>query len=105
VNVVGCVLLCVLTFSACRNPARGPNVPFILVDTLRADRLGCYGNRDGLTPFIDRFAGGASLRSCRVTPFGPQAEDLRRLCLRTENQPRISRMTRMERKGFWLLRA
>jgi arylsulfatase A-like enzyme len=28
----------------------------VLVDTLRADHLGCYGNRSGLTPFIDGFA-------------------------------------------------
>ncbi|HUN82280.1 MAG TPA: sulfatase-like hydrolase/transferase, partial [Phycisphaerae bacterium] len=28
----------------------------ILVDTLRADKLGCYGNKLGLTPRIDQFA-------------------------------------------------
>jgi choline-sulfatase len=35
---------------------RQPNVLVYLVDTLRADRLGCYGNRDGLTPQIDVLA-------------------------------------------------
>ena len=28
----------------------------VLIDTLRADRLGAYGNRNGLTPHLDRFA-------------------------------------------------
>jgi len=32
------------------------NVVLILLDTVRADRLGCYGNSEGLTPNIDRFA-------------------------------------------------
>lgn len=36
------------------------NVVIILLDTVRADRLGCYGNPDGLTPNIDRFAQGAT---------------------------------------------
>lgn len=33
-----------------------PNVLVIAVDTLRADRLGCYGGTRGLTPNIDRLA-------------------------------------------------
>jgi len=39
------------------NPGR--NVILIVVDTLRADRLGCYGNDLGMTPQIDSFARGA----------------------------------------------
>jgi arylsulfatase A-like enzyme len=38
-----------------------PNVLVYLIDTLRADRLGCYGNPRGLTPAIDAFAGQAVL--------------------------------------------
>ncbi|HEX2223210.1 MAG TPA: sulfatase, partial [Thermoanaerobaculia bacterium] len=34
----------------------GMNLVVILIDTLRADRLGAYGNRAGLTPYLDRFA-------------------------------------------------
>jgi arylsulfatase len=36
-------------------PAVAPIV-LVSLDTLRADRLGCYGDRDGLTPSLDRFA-------------------------------------------------
>lgn len=41
-----------------REPADPAGAPVILVsmDTLRADRLGVYGNKDGLTPSLDRFA-------------------------------------------------
>src|SRR5207249_3493449 len=31
----------------------------IVIDTLRVDRLGCYGNGRGLTPFLDALAGRA----------------------------------------------
>ena len=34
----------------------GKNLVVILVDTLRADTVGAYGSREGLTPNIDRFA-------------------------------------------------
>ena len=33
-----------------------PNIILLTIDTLRADRLGCYGNRAQLTPNIDRLA-------------------------------------------------
>ncbi|MCC6359160.1 MAG: sulfatase [Phycisphaerales bacterium] len=36
--------------------ARKPNVIFIMVDTLRADRLGAYGNKGGFTPVMDALA-------------------------------------------------
>lgn len=34
----------------------GSNVLLVTIDTLRRDRIGAYGNRDGLTPTIDRLA-------------------------------------------------
>lgn len=37
-------------------PAGSPPVVLISMDTLRADRLGVYGNPDGLTPNLDKFA-------------------------------------------------
>jgi arylsulfatase A-like enzyme len=38
-----------------------PNVVIYLVDTLRADRLGCYGYPKPTSPHLDRFAEGATL--------------------------------------------
>jgi arylsulfatase A-like enzyme len=38
-----------------------PNVIIYLVDTLRADRLGCYGGVKPVSPSIDGFAAGATL--------------------------------------------
>lgn len=38
-----------------------PNVVVYLVDTLRADRLGCYGHPKPTSPHLDRFAEGATL--------------------------------------------
>jgi len=35
---------------------RRPDILFVLIDTLRADRLGSYGNVRGLTPFLDEIA-------------------------------------------------
>ena len=35
---------------------RGANVLLITIDTLRKDRVGAFGNRDGLTPHLDRLA-------------------------------------------------
>jgi len=40
----------------CAGPAERPDVILISIDTLRADRLGCYGNPDGLTPTLDALA-------------------------------------------------
>jgi arylsulfatase A-like enzyme len=45
--------LCVLPACGAR---RAPDIVLVVVDTLRADRLGCYGNARGLTPFLDSLA-------------------------------------------------
>ncbi len=39
-----------------RIPSPRPNVLLIIIDTLRADKLGCYGSQRVKTPFIDRLA-------------------------------------------------
>lgn len=45
-----------------------PNILLIVVDTLRADRLGCYGNPRALTPFLDELAAkGALFRHAYAT--------------------------------------
>jgi uncharacterized sulfatase len=35
-----------------------PDILFIVLDTQRADRLGCYGHEKAITPNLDRFAAG-----------------------------------------------
>jgi len=53
--------LMVLTVAGCRRTRTrvvegAPNVLLIVVDTQRADRLGCYGGPPGVTPFLDALA-------------------------------------------------
>ena len=47
-----------ILFSACgkQYPAKRPNILFIVIDALRADRLGCYGHPGGFSPTIDEIA-------------------------------------------------
>ena len=57
---LGCALLLLglaLFLGSCRQkkPPR-PNILIITVDTLRADRVGCYGYAGGLTPNVDALA-------------------------------------------------
>jgi len=40
----------------CRHDKPRPNILIITVDTLRADRVGCYGYGGGLTPNVDQLA-------------------------------------------------
>ncbi len=50
-----------LTLIACgctQGPEPPPEIVVITIDTLRADRLGCYGHEGGLTPNLDRLAAG-----------------------------------------------
>ena len=50
------VLILAACYSGADSPSRPPNVLVIVADTLRADRLGSYGNTRGLTPFLDELA-------------------------------------------------
>lgn len=53
--------LACLACARAQQPAAPPPILLVSLDTLRADRLGCYGNPDGLTPSLDRFASEAVL--------------------------------------------
>src|SRR6058998_2608872 len=55
-----------LTSGACR----GCNVLLITIDTLRADRVGAFGGRSGLTPNLDRLA-SEGLRLTRAYTAAP----------------------------------
>jgi choline-sulfatase len=59
VSIFAALLVSVaLGFASCRHESKPPtpNILIITVDTLRADRLGCYGYAAGLTPNIDALA-------------------------------------------------
>jgi len=45
---------------SCASPTEPPNVLLVVVDTLRADHLGCYGYERDTSPRIDGFAAGAT---------------------------------------------
>ena len=45
-----------------------PDILFIVLDTLRADRLSCYGYPRDTTPHIDRFAESATLFERAIVP-------------------------------------
>ena len=49
-----------LLLGACgpRANPRAEHVVIVTIDTLRADRLGCYGAREVATPRLDRIAVG-----------------------------------------------
>jgi arylsulfatase A-like enzyme len=49
-------------------PTRRPHVIVILVDTLRADRLGAYGYQRGLSPVMDRWARQGVLFENAIAP-------------------------------------
>ena len=53
--LLGSLLALSLVIAACTR-ADPPDVLLIVVDTLRVDRLGAYGNERGLTPFLDSLA-------------------------------------------------
>ena len=48
-----------------------PNIVLITVDSLRADFLGCYGNKDNLSPNIDNLARNSLFFSNAITPGTP----------------------------------
>ncbi len=47
--------------AAADTPTERPPIVLVSLDTVRADRLGAYGNPDGLTPSLDAFASEAVL--------------------------------------------
>jgi len=67
-GVVVSVLAPLLLAWGCGQKNEHPNVLLIIVDTLRADFVGCYGARPSVTPNIDRLAAGGALFTECVTP-------------------------------------
>lgn len=54
--VSGLLTLAILGCADTTAPARRPNVVWVVVDSLRADHLGCYGYERDTSPAIDAFA-------------------------------------------------
>src|SRR6185369_1422212 len=50
------------------NPAKAPNVVLIVLDTVRADHLGCYGYSQKTTPYIDELASKGVRFDQMITP-------------------------------------
>ncbi|MBK7878797.1 MAG: sulfatase [Planctomycetes bacterium] len=50
------LLLSLAGFASCSREAQRPNVILIVIDTLRSDRLGCYGYPRATSPEIDELA-------------------------------------------------
>lgn len=62
------VLPGLLLLASCRRPPRGPSVLLVTIDTLRADRLGCYGHPGGPTPHLDALARRGALFEHATSP-------------------------------------
>ncbi len=62
---MGLPLLLLLATGCSRTPAPPPpaarHLVLVTIDTLRADRLGCYGNREVQTPHLDRIAASGAV--------------------------------------------
>lgn len=55
--VLGAVMLGIGGCSRESAAPRQPNLVLVTLDTVRADHLGCYGDREAATPWLDRLAG------------------------------------------------
>jgi len=51
----------VIASSGCWKAAKAPNILIIVADTLRADRLACYGGRPEITPFLNELCARGSV--------------------------------------------
>lgn len=54
--IVRVLPLVLLAFAACSEGEKKPNILLVTLDTVRADHVGCYGRKPGLTPAIDGLA-------------------------------------------------
>jgi hypothetical protein len=65
ISLVSLLLLLILNMGvlvdARMRQSRGPNVVLIVIDTLRADHVGCYGYTRKTTPNIDKLASNSTL--------------------------------------------
>src|SRR5262249_21912410 len=68
------VLTVVAALASCNTPSRDgrgvprPSILLVTLDTTRADRLGCYGDADALTPRLDGLAATGTRFDAAYTP-------------------------------------
>ncbi len=58
-----------LLLAGCHSPTPAPDVLFVTIDTLRADRVGVYGSTTARTPNIDRLAAQGAWFTDAVAPL------------------------------------
>ncbi len=91
-----------LALQGCRGESAPPNIVLILVDQLRADRVGVYGSPLGLTPRLDRMAreGFYFLRARSPAPWTYPAV----VSLHTGLYPRAHGASRLKTDdhGWWI---
>ena len=87
-------VMLLLRFSFSHSPR--PNIILISIDTLRADRLGCYGGPQGISPNIDAFC-RESVQFLRATSQAPSTTGSH-MSLFTGLLPPVHRVTN------WVLR-
>ena len=56
VTLVAIAAVAVAAWFVWLRPARAPDVVLVVIDTLRADRVGCYGRTTAATPVLDGLA-------------------------------------------------
>ena len=94
------VLTLILATAACapseQQAGSRPNVLLITLDTLRADRLGCYGYEEARTPTLDALAARGTLFEQAYTPapMTLPAHAARAPCRSSRVHPRVCRAAR-----------
>jgi arylsulfatase A-like enzyme len=63
------VCFCIIFVLPCCKKEIKPNILLVTIDTLRRDRLGCYGYLPDTTPFIDRLAKEGLVFKNVITPL------------------------------------
>lgn len=69
IGVLLCAAALITGFAAWRQQPSRLNVIIVTLDTTRADRIGCYGAQDALTPVLDGLANRGVLFEQALTPI------------------------------------